>query len=506
MKAHRLLLIAAVVLSTCGSVQSQHVTRQVKGTWINFIYQDERNKYMNPEGVDPTSPELWRLKVKELSEMGVEYVIIMFVANDGKSFYPSDFMPPAYPAGRESPVEAVMNSADQNSMKVFMSTGWAKNQDDNPRLPEIRAIQVKIMHETAKLFSKHKSFYGWYLPCEDVVGPFLSQQAVDAANALTAEAKSLTPDAKVMISPYGLRSAKFDDGKFAEQIAKLKADIVAYQDEIGCVVEPMPIPHMKENFVHLREVHNNTKIELWANDESFTWEKGLNTRPSALIPAPFPRFLSQLVGVSKAGVDNVVSFAMCGIYDKPDSKIPIGQPVFAAKAYSEYMEWKSGKGRWPLLEATFYGNITHDGITRPVIFTNKPSDDYSAGNLTDGKLGIENYTDPNWVGIEKKDMIATIDLGSNQPVKNLAARFLTYKLKNIYFPTSVEFSVSDDGKTFKPLKTVIMDQDLNDRYDCWIDMAVAENLNENARYIRVYAINGIGQWIFSDEIFVNPVY
>jgi hypothetical protein len=501
------ILIAAVLMTATGLIQGQKIIKPVHGTFINFTFQDERNKYMNPGTIDDTSPELWRLKIKELSEMGIEYVILMFVANDGKSFYPSNSMPPAYKAGSESPVEAVMNSADLLNIKVFMSTGWAKDQDDNPALPEIRAKQIIIMHETAKLFSEHKSFYGWYLPCEDVVGPFLSQKAVDAVNSLTAEARRLTPKAKVLISPYGLRLAKFNDGKYAEQIAKLNVDIVAYQDEIGCVVEPMPLNHMKDNFNHLREVHNKTKIELWANNECFTWEKGLNTRPSALIPAPLPRFLSQLAGVSEAGADEVVSFAFCGILDKPASPIPIGQPLFAGKAYTEYMEWKKGEGRWPLLAASFCSNLKHDAISKPVKFVSLPSS--AAGserNLTDGKLGTEEITDSNWVKIERKDLVATIDLGANKKINTLAARFLSYKLKNIFMPTSVEFSVSDDGKKFRTIKTVTMDQYLNDRYDCWIDLADAGELNDTARYIRVYAINGTGQWIYSDEILVNPVY
>jgi hypothetical protein len=500
------ILISVFLIASAGLIQAQILTKPVHGTFINFTFQDERNKYMNPEAIDNSSPDLWRLKIKELSDMGIEYVILMYVANDGKSFYPSESMPHAYKAGSESPVEAVMNAADKSNIKVFMSTGWAKNQDDNPALPEIRAKQITIMHETAKLFSGHKSFYGWYLPCEDVVGPFLSQKAVDAVNSLTTEARSLTPKAKVLISPYGLSLAKFNDGKYAEQIAKLNVDIVAYQDEIGCVVEPMPLNHMKENFNHLREVHNKTKIELWANDECFTWEKGLNTRPSALIPAPLPRFLSQLAGVSKAGVDEVVSFAFCGILDDPASAMPIGQPVFAGKAYREYMEWKNGEGRWPLLVATYYGNLKHDAISKQAVFASSASSSVLKGSLTDGKLGTENMNDSSWVKFERKDMIATIDLGANIKISTLAARFLSYKLKNIFMPTSVEFSVSDDGRKFRTIKTVTMDQYLNDRYDCWIDIADAAKLNVTARYIKVYAINGTGQWIYSDEILVNPVY
>jgi hypothetical protein len=504
MKAIKRIFLISILLTLSATIYSQQALKSVRGTFINFTYMDERNKYMTPAGVDVTSPELWHLKMHELSEIGIEYVILMYVANEGRSFYPSDFMPPAYKEGKESPVEAVVNEADRLNMKVFMSTGWAKNQDDNPSLPEIRATQIKIMHETARLFSGHKSFYGWYLPCEDVVGPFLSQKAVDAANSLATEARNITPKAKIMISPYGLRSADFTSNRFAEQIAKLKVDIIAYQDEIGCVVEPLPLNHMKENFRHLREVHDRTKIELWANDECFTWEKGLNTRPSALIPAPFPRFLSQLAGVSKANVDEVISFAICGIWDKPGSEYPIGQPLFAGKAYQEYMDWRKGIGRWPLLAASFYGNLKHYGISKPVTLASNPSDLYNRGNLSDGLLGTEDCTDKNWLGFEKKDMIATIDLGKTQKIETVAARFLTYKLKNIFLPTSVEFSVSDDGKNFRTVQTIQMDQGLNDRYDCWIDLALAEKLYLDARYVRVWAMNGTGQWIMVDEILVNP--
>ena len=90
---------------------------------------------------------------------------------------------------------------------------------------------------------------------------------------------------------------------------------------------------------------------------------------------------------------------------------------------------------------------------------------------------------------------------------NVSQRASLHISLRIYFlPTSVEFSLSDDGKTFHTVKTVQMDQVLNDRYDCWIDIAVADNLSEKARYIKVYAVNGIGQMILADEIMVNPKY
>ena len=198
----RIILFIALFIPVFSSAQTGNRIKEVKGTWLNFSYMDERNKYMNPKDADITSPQLWREKVKELSEMGIEYLVIMYAANERKSYYPSSFMQPAYPKERESPVEAVLNAADENNMKVFMSTGWAANQDDDITKPDILNTQIRILQETAGLYSKHTSFYGWYFPCEGVIAPYLSQRHVDVTNKLSEEARKLTPDAKIMISPY----------------------------------------------------------------------------------------------------------------------------------------------------------------------------------------------------------------------------------------------------------------------------------------------------------------
>ncbi len=505
MRTLLLLLILLNIFVSALSAQNNNSIKEVKGTWINFAYIDERNKYMNPKEIDITSPELWRLKVKELSGIGIDYLVIMYSANERKSYYPSSFMPPAYPSNRESPVEAVLGAADELNMKVFLSTGWAVNQDDDIIRPDILNTQIKIMQETAGLYSNHKSFYGWYLPCEGVIAPYLSQMHVDVTNRLCSEARKLTPAAKIMISPYGLRLVRFGDSMFAQQIAKLNVDIIAYQDEIGCVTEPLPMPKMKDNFARLREIHNSNNIAFWSNNEIFTWERGLNTRSSALIPAPFPRYLSQLAGMTKAGVDEVISFSVCGILDKPGSEIPIGHPIYASNAYNDYMDWKNGTGRWKLLGATFTGNLRHDAVSAKTTLLFPPAGEYKKGDLTDGNLGVESMYDRNWLGFEKTDMSVIVDLGMSMNIKTAAARFMSYRQAGIFLPGSVEFSVSNDGKNFKRIAIVGMDNYTYDIYDCWIDIAALE-MNEEARYLKVTAYNTAGKWIFADEILVNPVY
>ncbi|MFR7516727.1 MAG: DUF4434 domain-containing protein [Bacteroides uniformis] len=80
-------------------------------------------------------------------------------------------MPHVYPEGRKSPVDAIMDAAARFGMKVFMSTGWAKDQDDNLRDPAIRRRQREMMQELAGLYGHHPRLYGWYLPVEDCLCP-----------------------------------------------------------------------------------------------------------------------------------------------------------------------------------------------------------------------------------------------------------------------------------------------------------------------------------------------
>ena len=208
-------------------------TLPVTGTFINLPYQDVRNKYTNPQDIDCTAPILWHTKVEEMKEMGMEYLVFMSVANEGKAYYPSRLMDRHYSEHEASPVDIIMDAAAEHGMKVFMSTGWAKDQDDNLRDPKIKARQIEMMEELADIYGDHPAMYGWYLPVEDCFGPVLTDYAVDAVNALTARARELTPGKKIMISPYGIFNSDFGDPRYEQQIARLTVDIIAYQDEIG---------------------------------------------------------------------------------------------------------------------------------------------------------------------------------------------------------------------------------------------------------------------------------
>lgn len=271
-----IVLLLFLLYSGAGHCKDVSV-KPITGTWINLAYQDVRNKYTNPRYFDNTDPDLWEQKIRELSDMGMEYLVFMAVANEGKAYYPSKLMPWVYPANRKSPVDAIMDAAARLGMKVFMSTGWAKDQDDNLRDPVVKQRQLDMMKELASIYGTHEALYGWYLPVEDCLCPIFPEHAVLAVNALTKQARALTPDKKILISPYGIVNSDLDSSEYEKQLAKLKVDIIAYQDEIGCVREDFPLVRLKENWKKLRTIHDRLDIALWANCETFTWEIDLTT-------------------------------------------------------------------------------------------------------------------------------------------------------------------------------------------------------------------------------------
>lgn len=473
MKLITLFILSALLLTSCaGPAASSPQSDQdaatvstvlpVTGTFLNLVYQDVRNKYTNPPYMDYTDPALWTAKVQEMHKMGMEYLVLMAVANEGCSFYPSELMPWAYPSERQSPVDAIMEAAAANGMKVFMSTGWAKDQDDNLRIPAVKQRQIEMMNELAGLYGDHPAMYGWYLPVEDCFGPVLTDYAVDAVNALTDMARALTPGKKVLISPYGIFNSDFTDPRYEQQIMRLKVDIIAYQDEIGCVREKYPLPRLRGNWKKLRAIHDKTGIEMWANCESFAWEAATNDRTSALVPASFSRFLSQMAVATEGGVDRIISFIMYGIFDDPASDYQLGQPLWSAKVHEDYMAWKAGDRYWKAAEAAFLGKYGAP-----------------AREIPDSAWDIRES------GFQEK----FLQIAENQVVESLLVRMLMCSKDKIETPDMISLSYSTDGVDYRLVKTRSCPVFPNTRHDAYVDCILFDDLEgripEGVSHIKV---------------------
>lgn len=516
-----ILLLAAMIMSGCkgpdagfhgnaGASEGSEVfeTLPVTGTFLNLAYQDVRNKYTNPPYIDGTDPQMWATKVAEMKEMGMEYLVFMAVANEGMAYYPSKIMPWVYPVWRQSPVDAIMDAAAEHGMKVFMSTGWAKDQDDNLRDPKIKGRQMQMMEELAGIYGEHPAFHGWYLPVEDCFGPVLTDYAVEAVNALTDRARELTPSAKILISPYGIFNSDFDDPRYEQQIARLKVDIIAYQDEIGCVRERYPLPRLRANWKKLRAIHDRTGIEMWANCESFAWEKGTNDRSSALIPAPYGRFLAQQAAATAGGADRIISFMMCGIFENPDSPYQLGQPHWSGKAYEDYMAWKEGARYWKLAEAAFYGNLKS---TKEWVAWNPA--DFGQGRsvvIRDGKTAEEDVMDKRWAVYHPGVNEIFIDLIDPTEVNELMVRMLNSEKDCVIPPVKIHLFASVDGQSWTLAQIKDTPVFPNTGHDAFVDCVLFDDIRlpvidgKKMKPVSLKLVFTCEHKTYIDEIFVNP--
>jgi N-acetyl-beta-hexosaminidase len=148
--------------------------------------------------------------------------------------------------------------------------------------------------------------------------------------------------------------------------------------------------------------------------------------------------------------------------------------------------------------------VRHAALRRPVTLAAPPSSSYSAPGvqgLTDGFLSRSaDCMNPAWLGIEGKDLNATIDLGKIIAVAKVGAHFLQQVRGGIRIPQVVDIWVSEDGQAFHKVATVTHQQDDRPAFT----KAVSATFEPaRARFVRLVAHTN-GQWLFADEVFVNP--
>jgi hexosaminidase len=165
-----------------------------------------------------------------------------------------------------------------------------------------------------------------------------------------------------------------------------------------------------------------------------------------------------------------------------------------------------------LTERTF---INHQALGKKIRYLEPYSYRYTGGGneaLIDGLRGTVDYLQGNWQGFLGNNLDVIIDLGNIQPVKTVFVTFLQSTKNWIFFPDSVTFSLSANGKKFHSIN-----EQLN-TVSKKTEESVIKQFSQTfpstpARYVRVRAKNtgvcppwheGKGQpcWLFTDEIAV----
>lgn len=308
--------------------------KPILGSWFEFQHHNEAEGiYWNPACTAFTAED-WKLKVHEIAELGFQYLVLLAIALDFKTYYDSAIFP-KHTLGCDDPLEAVLSAADDKGIRFFISNGFFGDWRSHDIItdPEAAQRRLKAMGEIAERYGSHTSFYGWYWPNEACIDPYYSETFIRYVNESSAEAHRLTPNKKTLIAPYGTNKVSADD-TYVKQLEEMDIDIIAYQDEIG--VQKTKVGESAAYYERLRKVHDRVpQVALWADVEVFEFEG--TVYQSALLPASFERVERQLEAVSPY-VETVLIYQYQGMMNKPGSPVFAGHPD-SAKLYSDYRQW-----------------------------------------------------------------------------------------------------------------------------------------------------------------------
>ena len=314
------------------------MNRKIDGTFFEFLHHNiPEGKYWN-HALEQFTAEQWRQKVREISAVGMEYIVVMATALYDKCYFKSSVFPFAH-IPCVDPIEELLCEADNCNVKVFLGNGfygdWRK-ANQNITSKEVIERSFKAMEELTALYGHHKSFYGWYFPDETCIILRFSKDFMKYVNLCSARCHELTPDKKTLIAPYGTNLVRAND-KFIRQLTELDVDFIAYQDEVG--VKKTKVDRTKRLFEKLKIAHDKAgRSELWADIELFDFE-GLVYK-SALIPAPFERIKKQIENVAPYA-DKILGYQYLGLMNSKDSQAFAGHPesVELYEKYKKHIEY-----------------------------------------------------------------------------------------------------------------------------------------------------------------------
>ena len=134
-------------------------------------------------------------------------------------------------------------------------------------------------------------------------------------------------------------------------------------------------------------------------------------------------------------------------------------------------------------------------------------------SLVDRVRGTLDFRDGNWIGFERDDCEAILDLRTARPFTKVTVGCLQAQGAWIFLPRAIEVSVSNDGKSFRPAGKLQTDALKPDESVETKDYGVSCK-NAKGRFVKVRVVNtglcplwhkGVGgkAWVFVDEITVN---
>ena len=508
---HRLLLVADCGTENFRASRPLEIiksdirsTQSIEGAWVEFYHWSKAEGRLWNKDIKKMTDEQWRELVGGMHGIGMDVIVIQDVfrgANhyvdkhnmtlesyDGKAMYPSRLYPSRFGLAAKDPVEAVLTEADKLGMHVFLGVGgYAWFDFSEGSLAWHKAVATELW----EMYGHHRSFYGWYISDEVEGGlasgardePTMSRrhkQIVDFFREFKLHVRQMAPDKPVMLATNS-GGIKYGMKVYPKLLKHL--DILCpfgfhrLQDELTG----------NEQAKVLQELCDEAGAHLWMDLEVFLFASG-----SALYPRPIEAIADDLRVFTN--FEKILCYSFTGLMNSPDQSCAPGGAA-TVRLYNEYAKY--------LEDGVPDYCVEHVCVGKSVELRSKLSPRYSKGNLTNGVRASRDYLCKEWLGFEDQDFEAVVDLGEVVSINKIQAAFLEFKTGAIFLPEKVEFSFSVNGKDFEE-SVVIKNDSSSDEFISHVHVFEKDNLNRNARYVRAFA-ESAGQWLFVDEIIVNPI-
>ncbi len=280
--------------------------------------------------------------------------------------------------------------------------------------------------------------------------------------------------------------------------------------------------YAKSWFSHA-DLSNGGQFVFEMSDQPSDWGTGLADRPVSaitddkIVPAPFVAQGKQSFR-DRQMITLECTDREASIYFQTDSTRPLLnnpylKPFEIKEQTTVYFQSVKNGVSSPVQKAVFH---KIPGTRRLYRYNTTYNPQYTGGGdeaLIDGIRGGNDFRTGEWQGFEGVHADVVIDLGKKQKINRLSARFLQDENAWIFFPTEVQFEISNDGEHFIPAGAYPCRTAPTEKGVLQQDFQVALS-GVKARYVRVVGVSpgqcpawhkgaGYPCWIFVDEVEID---
>jgi hypothetical protein len=231
--------------------------------------------FLQPDlGLTSWSELLWNKEFRDLKRLKMEIVIVQYTGGGERAYYPSKL---SWFSHSYNLLDSIMAAAERHKINIFLGLYLNKDWWSNYKNIKYLRAELKrnqfVIEELTRLYGKHPSFRGWYIPHELGNLPYLSwcqrRRLAWFFRSMAKCCKSYDATKPVSIAPFfssQVNLAWF--GRVWYQFLKNSLlDLVMLQDGVGC--KRVTIEQSKIFFAEMRKACQKAGLELWGDLEIF---------------------------------------------------------------------------------------------------------------------------------------------------------------------------------------------------------------------------------------------